>query len=80
MVEDWAVLPCLPRGSCMGQGVNLQQKAKLLPLAWAFRNPKATLQTELVKIIRFGVILLAFRALSLPGGCRLGFVTLLRQC
>lgn len=69
------MLPCLLQGSSKGQGVNMQKKAKLLPLARALRNPKPTLQTQVVKIIHFGVVLLTFRALSVLGGCRLGFAT-----
>lgn len=30
-VEDWAALPCLPWCSCVGQGINPRQKAKLRP-------------------------------------------------
>lgn len=30
-VENWAALPCHPWGSCVGQGINPQQKAKLRP-------------------------------------------------
>lgn len=30
-VEGWAALPCLPWGSCVGQEISAQQKAKLHP-------------------------------------------------
>lgn len=28
-VKDWPLLSCLPWGSCVGQGINPQEKAKL---------------------------------------------------
>lgn len=31
VVEGWAALPRLSWGSCVGQGINPQQKAKLCP-------------------------------------------------
>lgn len=68
--EGWAVLTHLPRGCCTGRRVDTQRKAKPLPLARAFANPEPALQTQLVEIKHCRVIPLAFRTLSLLGGCR----------